>query len=50
MACKKKQETRCVDQTEKVVPFITSENDFGQQVSWLLFGVNILNFGLFDPS
>ena len=48
MAAKKHREKQDVEQTKKMVPFITREITFGQHVSKLVLGVNIfdLDFGV----
>ena len=43
MAARKERKTHCVEQREKVVPFITGEVAFGRQVSYLVLGVNIFD-------
>ena len=38
-----------VEQTQKMIPFITFENSFGQNVCELVFGVNVFGFGSWCP-
>ena len=47
MATRTHRETHEIEQTQKVIPFIFLETSFGQNVSELVFGVNVfdLNFG-----
>ena len=48
MATRKLQKVHDVEQTEKVIPFITNDIAFRQHVCELVFGINVfdLDFGL----
>ena len=46
MAARKHREIHDVQQTKKMVPFITCEITFGQNVRELVFGVNIFDLDL----
>ena len=50
MAPGKHREMADVEQTKKTIPFITRESTFGQHVRKLVLGVNIYDFGCWDPS
>ena len=46
MVAREHRKTNAVEQTEKAIPFITSVRTFGQHVTELLFGVNIVALDL----
>ena len=46
MAARIHRENRNIEETKKVIPFISRETSFGQNVSELVFGVNIFDLDL----
>ena len=46
MAAREHQKTHDVEQTKKMVPVITRGTHFGENVSKLVFGVNIFDLDL----
>ena len=46
MATRMHRETHNIEQTQKVIPLIPRETSFGQNVSELVFGVNIFDLDL----
>ena len=46
MAAREHRETHDIQQTKKMVPLITREIPFGQHVSELVLGVNVLDLDL----
>ena len=50
MATTKHRETHYIEETQEVIPFIFRESSFGQNVSELVFGVNILDLDFWGPN
>ena len=46
MAAREHRETHNVEQTKKMIPFVTRKTSFSQDVGDLAFGVNIFDFDL----
>ena len=49
MAARKHREIHDIERTKKMVPLITREIPFGQDVCELVFGVNIFRWNLGGP-
>ena len=50
MAARTCREAHDIEQTQKVIPLIAQKTSFGQNVSELVFGVDILDLDFWVPS